>query len=106
MISNQITRTRQVPRKRPGASQIPYPTVALLQLYSNFVLQVADPCGVAGGSTQAQGLGGDFNTTVFAKFGDKGSEVLPYYPSGTVWKRGGVGKTAWFIRANHGGGCK
>ena len=30
--------------------------------------------------------------------------VLPYRPTGVVWRRGGVAKPTWFIRANHGGG--
>jgi hypothetical protein len=53
---------------------------------------------MAGGTTVAQTLGGDFNTTKYAKLGDKGSEVLPYSPSGTVWKRGGIGEAGWYIR--------
>ena len=28
----------------------------------------------------------------WAKLGDKGSSVLPYRPTGVVWKRGGVAK--------------
>ena len=65
---------------------------------------VSDPCGLAGGTWFAQTLGGDFNTTKFAKLGDKGSAVLPYRPTGTVWKRGSAVKPTWYVRANHGGG--
>jgi len=65
---------------------------------------VSDPCGLAGGTWNAQTLGGDFNTTKWATLGDKGSAVLPYRPTGVVWKRGGVGKPTWYLRANHGGG--
>jgi hypothetical protein len=56
---------------------------------------VSDPCGLAGGTWFAQTLGGDFNTTKYAKLGDKGSVVLPYRPTGTVWKRGSVAKPTW-----------
>lgn len=55
--------------------------------------------GLAGGTWFAQTLGGDFNTTKYAKLGDKGSEVLPYRPTGVVWKRGGVAKPTWYLRA-------
>jgi len=63
---------------------------------------VSDACGLAGGTWFAQSLGGDFNDTKFAKLGDKGSAVLPYRPTGVVWKRGGTAKPTWFVRANHG----
>ena len=33
--------------------------------------------GLAGGTWDAQTLGGDFNATQWAKLGDKGSVVLP-----------------------------
>jgi hypothetical protein len=62
---------------------------------ANWFMMTRAPTGAAAG---------DFNTTKFAKLGDKGSVVLPYRPTGTVWKRGGVGKPTWFVRANHGGG--
>lgn len=65
---------------------------------------VSDPCGLAGGTWFAQTLGGDFNQTQYAKLGDKGSVVLPYRPTGTVWRRGSVQRPTWYIRANHGGG--
>ena len=65
---------------------------------------VSDPCGLAGGTWNAQTLGGDFNATKYAKLGDKGSVVLPYRPTGVKWQRGGVAKPTWYIRANHGGG--
>ena len=55
--------------------------------------------GLAGGTWFAQTLGGVFNTTKYAKLGDKGSEVLPYRPTGVVWKRGGVAKPTWYLRA-------
>lgn len=57
----------------------------------------SDPCGLAGGTWNAQTLGGDFNTTKWATLGDKGSAVLPYRPTGVVWKRGGVGKPTWYV---------
>ena len=41
---------------------------------------------------------------MYAKLGDKGSVVLPYRPTGVVWKCGGEGKPTWYVRANHGGG--
>ena len=63
-----------------------------------------DRCGLAGGTWFAQTLGGDFNTTKYAKLGDKGSAVLPYRPTGVVWKRGEIVHPTWFLRANHGGG--
>ena len=61
-------------------------------------------CGLAGGTWFAQTLGGDFNATKYAKLGDKGSVVLPYRPTGVVWKRGETVHPTWFVRANHGGG--
>ena len=67
---------------------------------------VSDPCGLAGGTWFAQTLGGDFNSTEWAKLGDKGSVVLPYRPTGTVWKRGGVATTRWQQTAAHGGGYR
>ena len=54
--------------------------------------------------TDCDHRGGDFNTTAFATLGDKGSAVLPYRPTGVTWKRGGLAKPTWYIRANHGGG--
>lgn len=65
---------------------------------------VFDACGMAGGTTVDQGLGGVYNTTIYAKLGDLGSKVLPETPTGTVWIAGGNEDAAWYIRANHGGG--
>merc|ERR1719453_797476 len=70
---------------------------------------VMDACGQAGGAptpTEAHGIPHhqDFVDTKYAKFGDLGSKVLPYYPTGTVWEAGAVVETRQSIRANHGGG--
>lgn len=64
---------------------------------------IFDSCGMAGGGPVAGVESGEYNTTKYAKQGDLGSN-LPYTPTGVVWKRGGIGTTAWYIRANHGGG--
>lgn len=50
------------------------------------------------------GFGGIYVNTTHAKLGDRGSEVLPPAPSGTVWKAGSVVEVSWTIEANHGGG--
>lgn len=63
-----------------------------------------DACGMAGGGPHSGVESGEYNTTKFAKQGDLGSKVLPEAPSGTVWRAGELAQTAWFIRANHGGG--
>ena len=42
--------------------------------------------------------------TTHAKLGDKGTEVLPKAPSGTVWKPGQTVEVSWTIEANHAGG--
>ena len=65
---------------------------------------IFDSCGMAGGGPVSGVESGEYNTTRFAKQGDLGSKTLPYAPTGTVWKAGGVGTTGWYIRANHGGG--
>ena len=67
---------------------------------------VVDACGLAGG-TQPWHAGPGvavFANTSFAKFGDKGSTVLPPAPSGTVWRAGASVEVSWGIRFNHGGG--
>jgi len=63
---------------------------------------IFDSCGMAGGGRTPGSESGEYNTTVYAKQGDVGSN-LPAVQS-TVWKAGGLGLTGWFIRANHGGG--
>jgi len=63
-----------------------------------------DPCGMAGGGPKSGVESGEYNATRFAEQGDLGSQVLPYTPTGTVWTAGELATTAWFIRANHGGG--
>lgn len=68
---------------------------------------VADPCGMAGGTAPSHGGGGAdavFTNTSLARFGQLGSEVLPYAPSGTVWLAGSSVEVGWAIRYNHGGG--
>ena len=65
---------------------------------------VFDSCGMAGGRWTEAFNAAAFNTTVFAKMGDLGSEVLKPRPTGTVWKRGGTARTRWQLTANHGGG--
>ena len=57
---------------------------------------------MAGGGPKAGSESGEYNTTQFAKQGDRGSKVLPYTPTGTVWTAGELAETAWYIRANHG----
>lgn len=66
---------------------------------------VYDPCGMAGGSPTAQFNAGEYNTTIYAKQGDLGTN-LPRRPSGTVWKRGSVVAARWQQSANHGGGYR
>jgi len=80
--------------------------VLLLLLLTIAGGQVIDPCGMAGGTLPGMGHGGDavFTTTRYAKFGDLGSEVLPYAPSGTKWSAGELVEVGWAIRYNHGGG--
>jgi len=65
---------------------------------------VWDACGMAGGSHQALFNAGEYNTTVHAKQGDRGSSVLKPRPSGTVWHRGQFARTRWQYTASHGGG--
>lgn len=65
---------------------------------------VTDACGMAGATPVDESEWGWYDTTIYAKKGDKGTEVLPEYPSGTVWVAGGQGETTWQISANHGGG--
>ena len=65
---------------------------------------VWDACGMAGGSPVETYGAAAYNATVNAKQGDLGSEVLKPRPSGTVWRRGGIGVTRWQMTARHGGG--
>ena len=65
---------------------------------------VWDACGMAGGNPVEVFNAGAYNTTVNARQGDLGSKVLKPRPSGTVWKRGGIGVTRWQMTARHGGG--
>lgn len=65
---------------------------------------VFDACGMAGGVQAEMFNAAAYNTTIYAKQGDLGSEVLPQRPSGTVWKRGSVAKARWQNTAQHGGG--
>ncbi len=68
---------------------------------------VLDSCGMASGHlppTPKQNFGGAYVNTTHAKVGDKGSEVLPPAPSGTVWSAGMSYEVSWTIEANHGGG--
>merc|ERR1712087_854529 len=68
---------------------------------------VQDSCGVAGGWKYAgstPGFGALFLNTSVAKQGDKGSDTLPYTPTGTVWRAGEIAEVSWTIMANHGGG--
>jgi len=65
---------------------------------------VYDSCGRASGSYKPTVGKGEFTTTKFAKLGDLGSQVLPYYDTGTVWEAGSVVETRTNFRANHGGG--
>ena len=53
--------------------------------------------------TPKQNFGGLYVNTTHAKVGDKGSEVLPPAPSGTVWSPGSSYEVSWVIEANHGG---
>jgi hypothetical protein len=60
---------------------------------------------MAGGHKPPEGgFGGIYVNTSHAKLGDRGTEVLPKAPSGTVWKRGDTQEVSWTIEANHGGG--
>ena len=59
--------------------------------------------GRAGGGPHPTSGHGEYTNTSNAVFGDLGS-LLPYYPSGAVWKVGETVETLWSIRANHGGG--
>lgn len=65
---------------------------------------VYDACGRASGSYQATPGKGEFTDTKYAKLGDLGSQVLPKYDTGTVWRTGSVVETRSSFRANHGGG--
>ena len=62
---------------------------------------VDDPCGRAGGTVWKYAGGGAdavFTNTSMARFGQLGSEVLPYAPSGTVWTAGTSVEVGWAIR--------
>ena len=74
-----------------------------------------DACGMAGGSPWAIGAPGwgpggsasagvRYMNTSHAKQGDRGSEVLPETPTGTVWVAGSLVEVSWTMRTNHGGG--
>lgn len=65
---------------------------------------VQDACGMAGGTKTDTAEWAWYDTTKYAKKGDLGSKVLPEYPTGTVWKAGGLGEVTWQTTANHGGG--
>ena len=65
---------------------------------------IFDACGMAGGVQREVFNAGAYNTTIHAKQGDLGSEVLKPRPSGTVWRRGGVATARWQMTARHGGG--
>lgn len=65
---------------------------------------VVDACGMAGGAPTKGVEWADYIETPFAKQGDKGSEVLPCYPTDTKWKRGDTVEATWQVTANHGGG--
>ena len=65
---------------------------------------VFDACGMAGGSKHEAFNAGAYNTTIYAKQGDLGSQVLKPRPSGTVWKRGTIANSRWQYTASHGGG--
>lgn len=60
------------------------------------------PCGMAGGGPQSGVESGEYNATSFAKQGDLGTNLPEHH--GAVWKAGQTAETAWYIRANHGGG--
>ena len=60
------------------------------------------PCGMAGGGRQSGVESGEYNMTAFAKQGDLGTDLPEVHAA--VWKAGGTAETAWYIRANHGGG--
>ena len=59
---------------------------------------------MAGGNPVEVFNAGAYNRAVNAKRGDLGSRVLKPRPSGTVWKRSGIGVTRWQMTARHGGG--
>eukprot|EP00940_MAST-03C_sp_MAST-3C-sp2_P001732 g1732.t1 len=65
---------------------------------------VFDACGMAGGVSVEAFNAGAYRTTKFAKQGDLGSEVLPYFDQGTVWTRGERVHVRWQQTAAHGGG--
>lgn len=65
---------------------------------------VFDSCGMAGGTVVPTTAAAEYNTTVFAKQGDLGTQVLKPRPSGTVWKRGAVAYARQQSTAPHGGG--
>lgn len=64
---------------------------------------VFDSCGMAGGHLPPDGgFGGIYVNTTHAKLGDKGTVVLPEYPTNTEWTAGSVVEVSWTIEANHG----
>jgi hypothetical protein len=65
---------------------------------------VYDACGMAGGAPTWESTGLSFVDTVHAKQGDRGSLVLPYSPTGVVWRAGAEVEAKWSLRADHGGG--
>merc|ERR1712061_707819 len=67
---------------------------------------VQDSCGVAGGWKYAGTgkkvvFGALFKNTSVAVQGDKGSERLPYTPTGVVWTAGDAVEVSWTLMANH-----
>eukprot|EP01044_Picomonas_judraskeda_P035830 COSAG03_NODE_15529_length_428_cov_0.920973_1_plen_109_part_01 len=53
----------------------------------------ADPCGIAGGYSQARGGGGQ--TPVGAKQGDRGSDLSPHTGLRTVWNASTPHEVGW-----------
>ena len=60
---------------------------------------VYDTCGMAGGSPKWVATQLSYIDTPHAKQGDLGSKVLPYTPTGVVWRRGDVVEAKWGVRA-------
>jgi len=65
---------------------------------------VYDACGMAGGGPMWIPTQLSYRNTSHAIQGDRGSKVLPYSPTGVVWRRGTDVEAIWSLRANHGGG--
>ena len=104
----RITKKPQAPPPKPnGHMQSRAGSVSDVFKYNPWrapgLAPVFDSCGMAGGAKVPTTAAAEYTSTVFARQGDLGSEVLKPRPSGTVWVRGSVATVRQQATAPHGG---